>query len=73
MPELLTIGDLRRETREPAHVLNHAIDRFGPEPVGRIGISRVWRREDLPAIMASLAKTAIHSRLPERRAAAVTT
>jgi hypothetical protein len=70
MGELLTISDIRRATGQPAHVINHARNRFGPEPAGRIGISRVWRPEDLPAIRESLQRTSLHSRLPERRAAA---
>jgi hypothetical protein len=67
MSDLLTISDLRRETGQPAHIIKYAIDRFGPEPTGRIGISRVWRAADLPAIQASLQKTSIRSRLSERR------
>lgn len=67
MGDLLTISDLRRLTGEPAHIINHAIQRFGPEPKGRIGISRVWFRDDLPLIQASLRRTAEHSSRPERR------
>lgn len=55
---LLTIADLRRLTGEPAHVLNYAIERFGPAPIGRVGISRIWAPDCHPAIKASLAKTA---------------
>lgn len=67
MGDLLTISDLRRLTGEPAHVINHALQRFGPEPRGRIGISRVWCRDDLQLIQASLRRTAEHSSRPERR------
>jgi hypothetical protein len=67
MSDLLTISDLRRLTGEPTHIINHAILRFGPEPKGRIGISRVWSREDLPLIEASLRRTAEHSSSPQRR------
>ena len=35
MRDLLTIADLRRETGEPAHVLDYALERHGPEPCGR--------------------------------------
>ena len=69
MGDLLTISDLRRLTGEPAHVINHAIQRFGPEPKGRIGISRVWSNDDLPLIQESLRRTAEHSNRPERRQA----
>jgi hypothetical protein len=68
MSDCLTLGDLRRITGEPAHVLNHALNRFGPEPAGRIGIVRVWRQDQVPAILASLQKTCARSRLPERHA-----
>lgn len=67
MSDYLTLGDLRRITGEPAHVLNHALNRFGPEPAGRIGIVRVWRQDQVPAIRASLEKTSARSRIPERR------
>jgi hypothetical protein len=72
MGDFLTIRDIRRATNEPAHVINHALDRFGPAPVGRIGIARVWRPEDLPAIRESLRKTSIRSSIRERRAAVAT-
>lgn len=61
MGQFLTIADLRRITGEPAHVLNFAIDRHGPQPVGRIGIARVWTEAELPAIRESLRKTAARS------------
>jgi hypothetical protein len=58
MADLIALSDIRRMTKLPAHVINHAIDRYGPAPIGRIGITRVWRREDLPTVLASIAKTA---------------
>ena len=67
MNDILTFADLRRITGEPSHVINHALRRFGPEPTGRIGIARVWRKDDLPAVQESLRKTCVHSRLPDRR------
>lgn len=67
MGDLLTITDLSRLTGEPAHIINHAILRFGPEPKGRIGISRVWPLEDLPLIEEALRRTAEHSNKPSRR------
>ncbi len=69
MGEFLTISDLRRITGEPAHRINHALVRFGPDPAGRIGIARVWRPDQVPAIQESLKKTSKRSTLPERRAA----
>ncbi|HEX3999420.1 MAG TPA: hypothetical protein VHX65_12790 [Pirellulales bacterium] len=67
MSDSIFIGDLRRLTGEPTHIINHAIQRFGPEPRGRIGISRFWSSDDLPLIQASLRRTAEHSSRPERR------
>ncbi len=61
MADHLTIADLRQITGHPRHVITHAIERHGPEPTGRVGITRVWRREDLPRILDSLAKTAQRS------------
>ena len=63
----LTIADIRRETSQPAHVINHALDRFGPAPAGRIGIMRIWELTQLPEIRESLRKTAARSTLPARR------
>ncbi len=71
MGEFLTISDLRRITGEPAHRINHALNRFGPEPAGRIGIARVWRPDQVPALQESLRKTSERSTLPERRTVAV--
>jgi hypothetical protein len=65
--EILSIADLRQLTGQPDHVLNHAIRRFGPEPRGRVGITRVWSSDDLPEIQAALAKTARRSTIAERR------
>ncbi|MHC4405407.1 MAG: hypothetical protein ACYTG0_37650 [Planctomycetota bacterium] len=65
--DLLAISDLRRITGQPSHIIDYAVDRHGPEPAGRIGITRVWLREDLPRIQESLRRTAQHSTLSERR------
>ena len=62
MPEdLLTTGDIRRILNVPAHILNHALERHGPEPTGRVGICRVWPRSALPAIEASVKKSSTPS------------
>jgi hypothetical protein len=57
MSNPLTVADVRRITGQPAHVVNYAIGRYGPEPAGRIGNARIWRPEDLPKIRESIAKT----------------
>ena len=57
MRDYLTSRDLRRLTGQPAHVLNYAIDRHGPEPSGRVGITRIWPASAVSQILDSLAKT----------------
>jgi hypothetical protein len=57
MGDFITVSDVRKITGKPAHVINHAIDRHGPEPAGRIGITRVWKPEDLAKIQESMKKT----------------
>ena len=58
MDDLLTIADLQRLTGLPLHKIIYSLRRYGPKPAGRIGITRVWHREDLPAILESLRRTA---------------
>ena len=55
--DFVTIGTLVQITRKPAHVINYALSRYGPEPAGRIGIIRVWSRDDVPKIIESLRRT----------------
>jgi hypothetical protein len=62
MGDVITLSDLRRITGQPAHVINYAIGRFGPEPSGRIGITRVWDKADLPVIHASLERKRLRDR-----------
>jgi hypothetical protein len=69
MSELLTISDLCRLTGEPAHIVNHAIQRFGPAPRGRVGIARVWWMDDVVQLRESLHRTAERSSNPARRLA----
>jgi hypothetical protein len=70
MSHTITLRELRDITGEPAHVINHALDRHGPKPAGRIGLIRYWRKSDLAGILEALAKTAAHhnSRTPKREA-----
>jgi len=67
MGGLPTISDLRRITGLPSHVINHALERYGPEPSGRIGIARVWQRDHLTKIQESLRRTAERSTREDRR------
>jgi hypothetical protein len=54
---VITLADVQRKTGYPRHVIAHAIDRYGPEPSGRIGITRVWNADDWPRILASIERT----------------
>lgn len=60
MGDTITLRELRDITGEPSHVINHALDRHGPKPAGRIGLIRFWRKSDLAEILEALAKTAVH-------------
>ena len=62
MSNQISIADIERITRQPRHVINHAINRHGPEPRGRVGITRIWNESDLPSIKRSLELTASDSR-----------
>ena len=57
MADILTIRDLRDIFSLPPNIINYALDKHGPEHQGRIGITRIWPREDLPKIRESLRKT----------------
>jgi hypothetical protein len=65
MPNVITISDLRKLTRKPSHVINHALNRYGPPPAGRIGITRYWNESDLSEILASIDKTQAGYRSPQ--------
>lgn len=71
MKDPITLADVSRFTGQPRHTIDYAICRHGPEPAGRIGITRIWPRADLGKILDSLRKTAVRSTTPERRETAV--
>jgi hypothetical protein len=56
MSKFFTIGDVCRIVNEPAHVVNHAISRFGPDATARVGITRVWDAAGVEAIKQSLTR-----------------
>ena len=58
MENLLTIGQLQSHFGVSRAVLDHAVRTYGPEPVGRIAVARVWPREQLCAISESLQASA---------------
>ena len=58
MPEnFFTLRDVMRLYGQPRHIVDYALDRYGPEPCGRVGIARIWRADDLPAIEEAIRKT----------------
>ena len=57
MSDILTMRKLRDIFSLRPNIINYAIDKYGPEHSGRIGITRIWSREDLPAIREALRKT----------------
>ena len=72
MPDFLTIGGLRRIVQVPLHRIEYAIATYGPEPVGRVGIARVWSPQQLPDVVASLRRTSERSRVAVESTPAVT-
>jgi hypothetical protein len=56
--ELLTIGDIARETNEAAHRVKYAIDRNRIEEVQRAGIIRLFSRDQLELIRSVMRRTA---------------
>ena len=63
--QIITLSQIAAITGEPQHRVRYAVERHGPAPVDRIGTTRLWRRDDLPAIREALARTA--SAGPNRR------
>lgn len=57
MSDIVTIRDMREIFSLPRAPVCYAVDRYGPEHSGRIGITRYWLRDDLPRIRESLRKT----------------
>ncbi len=55
--DFVTVGDIERIAGHPKHVITRAIDRHGPLPAGRAGIVRIWSRDQLPEILASIERT----------------
>ena len=58
MSDFICLADIERETGLPRHVINYAINRRGPEPIGRVGITRVWPRSALNEIRTAIERTA---------------
>lgn len=54
--QLLTLGQLARRLNISIHRLKYALDSYRIEPRTRIGITRCWCEQDLPAIRSALAR-----------------
>ena len=55
VPSLLTLRDIsQRCPGYRLHQLKYAIDEYGISPHSRVGIIRLWKEDDLPAIKAAL-------------------
>ncbi len=62
MQRLFTITDLTKVIGKPEHIVNYAVKRHGPDPARRVGITRLWTEDQIPAVRASIARTADHRR-----------
>lgn len=56
--QLLTLGDLARETGIPPHRVKYALAAFDIRPVQRAGILRLFSPEQLPHIKSCLGRIA---------------
>ncbi len=43
MSHALTLADLKQHFGQPRHILNYALETYGPAPSFRIGFMRFWR------------------------------
>lgn len=55
---VVSMGDMMKKFGEPRHRLGYVIEKFGIEPIGRVGTARIWSVDDLPRIKEALAQTA---------------
>lgn len=53
-----TLGQLALELGVPVHRLKYAIDQYRVVPICRVGITRVWGTDQIPAIRSALARVA---------------
>ncbi len=56
--EFLTLGQLARRIGTTTHRLKYAIGEYGVEPAMRVGITRVWTPDQIPAIESALRRVA---------------
>ena len=66
MSEVMSISEVSRRVGEPIHIVDHAVRRHGPEPCGRVGITRMWHVGQRPAIKAALVRNEALRRAPKR-------
>lgn len=55
---LLTIRDVARECDARVHRVRYVVDELGITARRRVGMVRLWTRDQLPEIRAALARTA---------------
>lgn len=67
MREYLTVGDLARLLGVQPHNVTYAISRYGPAPRRRIGILRVWHKDDIAKVRESLRTTGSSTQGHKRR------
>jgi len=63
LPQLLTIGDLARDSRFEAYSrrqIEYAIQAHGIAPTGHVGIIRTFTESQIGAILGALHRTARH-------------
>ena len=53
--------------QEERSVLDHALRTYGPEPIGKVAIARVWSRHQLAAIAESLKTSASNRTRPTQK------
>ena len=53
---LLTLGQISERLHVPQHRAKYALTQYDIQPIGRVGILRVWREDDLPRIKSALTR-----------------
>ena len=53
----LTVRDIARETGHRIHQIKYALDACGIREAQRVGVTRLFTREQMPQIVAALART----------------
>lgn len=59
---LMTLGQLADYLDISTHRLKYAIDRYKIKPTTRVGIIRVWSKDNIPLIKSAIDRIAEHRR-----------